>query len=86
MLPDLTNMDTLRDLLRSAPGIGVDARAAATERNAQLTKPPGALGRLENLSAWAAAWRNIWEGSPKTAIRGVTVRGSASSFSTSTAR
>ena len=57
MLPDLTHMDTLRDLLRSAPGIGVDARAAATERNAQLTKPPGALGRLEDLAIWYAGWR-----------------------------
>jgi len=30
---------------------------AATTRNGQLTKPPGALGRLEELAIWYAAWR-----------------------------
>jgi len=31
--------------------------AAATARNGQLTKPPGALGRLEDLAIWYAGWR-----------------------------
>ena len=29
----------------------------AQERNGQLTKPPGALGQLEDLAIWYAAWR-----------------------------
>ncbi|MBU9765583.1 nicotinate-nucleotide--dimethylbenzimidazole phosphoribosyltransferase [Mycobacterium sp. TNTM28] len=32
-----------------------DAAAAARARQAQLTKPPGSLGRLEELSIWAAS-------------------------------
>src|SRR6201999_1969725 len=31
------------------------ARAQALERQGQLTKPAGALGRLEDLSAWVCA-------------------------------
>jgi nicotinate-nucleotide--dimethylbenzimidazole phosphoribosyltransferase len=30
---------------------------AAAARNGQLTKPPGALGRLEDLAIWYAGWR-----------------------------
>ena len=33
------------------------ARAAAREREGQLTKPAGALGRLEEISEWMAAWQ-----------------------------
>jgi nicotinate-nucleotide--dimethylbenzimidazole phosphoribosyltransferase len=37
---------------------GDDAAAAATAaRDAQLTKPPGSLGRLEGLVAWLARWQ-----------------------------
>jgi len=43
--------------LRAAPGPDDTARADAAERNSQLTKPPGALGRLEDLAQWYAGWR-----------------------------
>lgn len=33
------------------------ARAEAEARNGQLTKPPGALGQLEDLAIWYAGWR-----------------------------
>jgi nicotinate-nucleotide--dimethylbenzimidazole phosphoribosyltransferase len=33
------------------------ARAAALARNGVLTKPPGALGRLETLAVWYCGWR-----------------------------
>ena len=39
------------------PRPDAQARAAAEARNGQLTKPPGALGRLEDLALWYAAWR-----------------------------
>ena len=57
MLPEPTDLDTFRELLISAPAPDTAARDAATERNGQLTKPPGALGRLEDLAAWYCAWR-----------------------------
>ena len=44
-------------LLAEGPGPDTAARAAAEERNGQLTKPPGALGRLEDLAIWAASWQ-----------------------------
>ena len=33
------------------------AAAAAADRNAKLTKPPGSLGRLEELAIWLAQWQ-----------------------------
>jgi nicotinate-nucleotide--dimethylbenzimidazole phosphoribosyltransferase len=43
----------LADLPAENPG----AIAAAEARNGQLTKPPGALGRLEQLALWMAGWQ-----------------------------
>ena len=43
--------------LAAAPGPDAAAIKAATDRNAELTKPPGALGRLEELAIWYAGWR-----------------------------
>jgi len=48
--------DDFRDLLRNLPGPDSAALSAARERDAQLTKPPGALGRLEEIAFWLAAW------------------------------
>ena len=44
-------------LLRAAPAADTAAHRAAAERNGQLTKPPGALGRLEDLALWVASWQ-----------------------------
>lgn len=51
------SLDGLRALLADMPGADAAAAAGAAERNGQLTKPPGALGRLEDLAQWYAAWR-----------------------------
>lgn len=59
-----TTVPAFLDLLRSAPGPDAEAFAGAAERNAQLTKPPGALGRLEDLAQWYAGWR----GDPRPTI------------------
>jgi len=48
--------DDFRNLLANLPGPDEAAVAAVRERDAQLTKPAGALGRLENLAEWLAAW------------------------------
>ena len=48
--------DDFRNLLANLPGPDEAAVAAVRERDAQLTKPAGALGRLEGLAEWLAAW------------------------------
>lgn len=48
--------DDFRELLRNLPGPDGAALATARDRDAQLTKPPGALGRLEEIAFWLAAW------------------------------
>ncbi|WP_164661083.1 nicotinate-nucleotide--dimethylbenzimidazole phosphoribosyltransferase [Tropicibacter sp. Alg240-R139] len=57
MLPELTDLSTFRAQLAAAPGPDATAIQGAHERNGQLTKPPGALGRLEDLAIWYAGWR-----------------------------
>ena len=49
--------EELRDHLTDLPHADVAARAAAKARNDQLTKPQGALGRLEDSIQWLAAWQ-----------------------------
>ena len=53
----LAGFDEVRALLREMPGPDREAAAAAAAREGQLTKPAGALGRLEELAAWLAAWQ-----------------------------
>ncbi len=47
----------LRTLLAELPGPDAGAAEAARQREAVLTKPPGALGRLEEIAAWMAMWQ-----------------------------
>jgi nicotinate-nucleotide--dimethylbenzimidazole phosphoribosyltransferase len=47
----------IRALVKDLPGPDAGAVAAARAREAQLTKPGGALGRLEKLAEWLAAWQ-----------------------------
>ena len=56
-LPPLARLDDLRRLLAGLPGADESAAAAARRREPRLTKPAGALGRLEALSEWLAAWQ-----------------------------
>jgi nicotinate-nucleotide--dimethylbenzimidazole phosphoribosyltransferase len=46
-----------RDLLQHLPGPDAASQRAARARDAVLTKPPGALGRLEDLAIWMAGWQ-----------------------------
>jgi len=48
--------DDFRALLRDLPGPETAALIAARDRDRQLTKPPGSLGRLEEIAMWLAAW------------------------------
>jgi nicotinate-nucleotide--dimethylbenzimidazole phosphoribosyltransferase len=49
--------DDIRNLLKDLPGPDGEAAAKARLREGQLTKPPGALGRIESLSEWLCAWQ-----------------------------
>jgi nicotinate-nucleotide--dimethylbenzimidazole phosphoribosyltransferase len=49
--------DDIRSLLARLPGPDAAAVAAVRAREAQLVKPEGALGRLEEITEWLAAWQ-----------------------------
>ena len=51
------SLDEIRALLRELPEPDSEAEAAATARQGVLTKPPGSLGRLEELAVWLARWQ-----------------------------
>lgn len=57
MTSPFSDLAGLRARLRDLPDADVAATQAAQARNAQLTKPAGALGRLEDLAIWYAGWR-----------------------------
>ncbi len=49
--------DDIRRLIAEMPGPDAAAVAAVRKRDALLTKPPGALGRMERIAEWLAAWQ-----------------------------
>ncbi len=53
-----TSIDDLHRLLRDAPGPAETAARATSDREATLTKPPGALGTLEDIALWLATWQD----------------------------
>ena len=73
--------DDIRELIRTMPGPDTAAAQKVAERDAMLTKPPGALGQLEELAVWLATWtgRSPEINRPLVAIfagnHGVTARG-----------
>ena len=48
--------DDIRNLINAMPGPYTHAAQRVNERDGQLTKPPGALGKLEDIAEWLAAW------------------------------
>jgi nicotinate-nucleotide--dimethylbenzimidazole phosphoribosyltransferase len=50
-------LDEIRALMAHLPGPDLEAASAAATRDRLLTKPPGSLGRLEELAQWLAAWQ-----------------------------
>ena len=53
----IASLDEVRALLREFPGPDLEAGTAAAQRQAELTKPAGSLGRLEDLAQWLASWQ-----------------------------
>jgi len=80
--PPPASLDEMRALLARLPGPDLEAGTAARSREAQLTKPAGALGRLEELTHWMATWQGKHPPTanhPRTAVfvgnHGVAARG-----------
>lgn len=57
LAPTALPFDDIRDLINLPPGPDTKAIAAVRARDAQLTKPAGSLGRLEEIVEWLAAWQ-----------------------------
>src|SRR4051812_24073358 len=75
-------LNEIRGLLAHLPGPDLEAGSAAATRERQLTKPAGALGRLEELAVWLATWQGRHPPSlrhPRTVVfagnHGVALRG-----------
>ena len=55
--PLFSSLDDLRAACLDLPAGDADAAALAAARQIALTKPPGSLGRLEDLVVWLARWQ-----------------------------
>jgi nicotinate-nucleotide--dimethylbenzimidazole phosphoribosyltransferase len=56
-MTSLLPFDDIRALLRDLTEADAEAIGAVAARDRELTKPPGALGRLETIVSWAAGWQ-----------------------------
>ncbi|MGD9615643.1 MAG: nicotinate-nucleotide--dimethylbenzimidazole phosphoribosyltransferase [Alphaproteobacteria bacterium] len=80
--PEPPRLDEIRGLIAHLPGPDLEAGSAAALRERRLTKPAGALGRLEELAGWLATWQGRHPPSlhhPRTVVfagnHGVAARG-----------
>ena len=53
----VASLAEMRAVMGELPGSSAAAGSAAAAREATLTKPPGALGRLEELTQWLCLWQ-----------------------------
>jgi nicotinate-nucleotide--dimethylbenzimidazole phosphoribosyltransferase len=51
------SLGEIREILVNLPGPDDAAAAKAADREGQLTKPPGALARLEEITEWLCRWQ-----------------------------
>lgn len=56
-LPQITSLSQIAGLAERLPGADAQAAEAARARQNSLTKPPGSLGRLEQIAEFMAGWR-----------------------------
>ncbi len=56
---EFSTLDAFRNSVTQTITPDETATKGATARNGSLTKPPGALGRLEDLAIWYAGWRGV---------------------------
>ena len=56
-MPKFSSFADLRAAAQDLPAANQAVADQVSAREARLTKPPGSLGRLEDLTAWLAAWQ-----------------------------
>lgn len=49
--------EEMRRIVRDLPGPDQEAQTKVVQRQTELTKPAGSLGRLEEIAEWLAAWQ-----------------------------
>ncbi len=54
----IANLGQLKDLIQFLPEPDEETEVLARMRQGDLTKPPGSLGRLEELAIWLCAWQS----------------------------
>ncbi|HVT51654.1 MAG TPA: nicotinate-nucleotide--dimethylbenzimidazole phosphoribosyltransferase [Dongiaceae bacterium] len=55
--PATNDLADMRRIIAEFPGPGLEAAQQTAAREAVLTKPAGALARLEEITAWVATWQ-----------------------------
>ena len=69
------SFDEMRRILRDLPGPDLTAQTEVVRRQAELTKPPGSLGRLEEIAEWLACWQGRAQPRVEHAHRALTSSG-----------
>ena len=67
----IASFEEVRLLIDELPGPDYESQSAAAERESKLTKPKGALGKLEQIVAWLATWQGEYPpkvNHPRTAV------------------
>jgi len=54
----ISKLEEIKDLIEFLPERDEETEALARQRQDELTKPPGSLGRLEELAIWLCAWQS----------------------------
>ncbi|MDG1737348.1 MAG: nicotinate-nucleotide--dimethylbenzimidazole phosphoribosyltransferase [Paracoccaceae bacterium] len=54
---EISNLSDVAGLVKDLPRFDEDSAQAATDRQNSLTKPPGALGKLEDIAIFMAGWQ-----------------------------
>ena len=56
----LPTFNELVDFITEMPKIDEDAVNMAKDRDKRLLKPPGSLGKLEEIALWVAGWQGAY--------------------------
>jgi nicotinate-nucleotide--dimethylbenzimidazole phosphoribosyltransferase len=68
-MTQFASLEELREACLNLPDGDESAAQAVRDRQNTLTKPPGSLGRMEDLIAWLAAWQHL----PRPRLDGVEI-------------
>jgi len=56
-MPYFQSSSQISDIIADLPSVDGKTQNKAASRQAELTKPPGSLGRLEEVAIWMAGWQ-----------------------------